>query len=141
MKKIILIGISLMLVGLAVVLVACRGNENNLPNLDSEIASRIKQDFIQEFDLGQAGYTVDDVTVIYFGTYNNWAVVLLQVYTGATRPGFQEVTIAGYKFTFYADLDFLAWNDGQFYDWEQAHTKEFLSQNNISNIHRLLSAM
>ncbi|MCL2369942.1 MAG: hypothetical protein FWC80_01760 [Firmicutes bacterium] len=137
MKIIKLMSLSFILV-VSVILVAC-GNGNVMPELDSEIALTIRQDYIVA-SVRQDANVVDEVIIhVYYGTFNNSVVlalsgmdsILIDQYGGSE-------TIAGKTFS-YTQIGFqiLVWNDGSFFTLTDAHTQNLLTDDNIVKIWNL----
>ena len=108
--------------------------------LDGTLINKIRQDYLETFDenyISQNGYTIDNVIFArYCGTYNGYVIVTMGLYTGMSRPGFQNLTIAGFDFFLPGDYSYLMWKDGQFNSWLDAYERGILSQDDISNIHQ-----
>jgi hypothetical protein len=120
---------------------AMAGYENDdYGSLDPAIESQIKQDYLVRRG-NQSGFTVEGVSLGYVGTYNGYAVVVLELYTGAMCTAMPlNVSIAGFNFAFSCNYCYLVWKDGQFYEWELAYDQGFLAQDDVGNIHHRLNS-
>ena len=149
-KKLVILGIAiLMLISLA----ACEPpNGEEEEGLNAQL-SRIKRDYFEKFCAnGQGGYTIEDVSLGYYGTYNGYAVVTMRLETGETLGGRMSlpVDIAGFEFMLNPNYHYMLWKDGQFagryfekfgenvwrsYGWTAAYELGLLSQDDIRQIH------
>ena len=138
-RKIMLLAVAFIMLFAVVGLTACDNPSDYSNPSDTPLSPKrelqARKDYLYVFGYTQAGLTIEDVCLRYFGTYNDWVVVSIQPWREGVWPAFRYVTIAGFEFIFFASVDYLVWKDGQFYEWEHAFNRRILSRTAIGKIH------
>ena len=137
MKKLLSIGVLMLVILVGVVMSGCGSSGNGLPELDSSTALTIRQDYVDTSPRGSNVDSVDNVHIHrYYGTFNGAIAVsiddgfnLMVDIWGGTE------TIAGRTFDYsQPGLQILVWRDGVFYTLTEAYNQNLLTSGNIQTI-------
>ena len=123
MKGIKLVSISLLMLVVSIILVACGnsggGNGNGMPKLDPAIEAQMKVNWQDQFG---SPLRFD----AYYGTFNGTVVI----FVAGDASIFTERTIAGVTFAYGWDWQIYVWSNNVFYILENAYPK-ILTQPNV----------
>ena len=94
---------------------------------------RIRKDYLEMMhEKGEVQMGLEDVIIIYnYGTYNGSVVVRIE---RNAFPVITEIEVVGVKFTFFNSNTALVWNNGEFYELEEAYDKKLLTISNLEAI-------
>ena len=147
LKKLIVLGIVIILIFSLFSLTACGNGE------DKEVAELIKQIRQTYWESIEAGLEMqswlegseidfDDVYVKHFwGVYNGSAVVIMNIKEVDWPRVSEFINVAGFEFDWTVGLPIRVWRDNKFYNLQEAFENDFLTVENIGEIHELWSAI
>ena len=106
--------------------------------LSPDVAEEIKQAFLeQNLSIAeQAFYSVDDLSLRYFGTYNGGFVVFVDGIFDYTEA-FEYETVLGIEFEYSSGQKLLYYKDGRFYSLPEAAEEGHLSQADVQKLHEV----
>jgi hypothetical protein len=135
MKKILSIGIAIVMLFAVVVLGACNNDAYPRPNLNinAELELSIRQSFATRNNIA-----VDDAFILfYYGTFNEISIVLIgstEFVGGDTQT---TVVISGIEFIFSTTTIFSAWRNDDFYSVQQVYNNGWLTRSMLRTIREI----
>ncbi len=108
----------------------------DIGELSPDVATEIKQTFFAQNvpEADQAFYSVDDLSLRYFGIYNGGFVVFVDGIFDYTEA-FEYETVLGIEFEYSSGQKLLYYKDGQFYSLPEAAEAGHLSQADVERLY------
>ncbi len=113
----------------------------DIGELSPDMATEIKQAFFAQNvpEADQAFYSVDDLYLRYFGTYNGGFVVFVDGIFDYTEA-FEYETVLGIEFEYSSGQKLLYYKDGRFYSLPKAAEEGLLSQTDVEALHSVYTS-
>ncbi len=108
----------------------------DIDELSPDVATEIKQAFLAQNlpETEQAFYSVDDLSLRYFGTYNGGYVVFVDGIFDYTAA-FESETVLGIEFEYGSGQKLLYYRNGRLYSLPEAAGAGLLSQADLKRLH------
>ncbi len=105
--------------------------------LSPAVVTEIKQAFLMQNvpEADQVFYSLDDLSLRYFGTYNGGHAVFVDGIFDYTEA-FESETVLGIEFEYSSGQKLLYYRDGQFYSLPEAAEAGLLSQSDLNRLHK-----
>lgn len=110
----------------------------DIPELTPTVATEIKEAFFEQnvTEADQAFYSIDDLSIRYFGTYSGGFVVFVDGIFDYTTA-FEYETVLGIEFEYSSGQKLLYYKDGRFYSLTEAAGAGLLSQADVQKLHEV----